>query len=346
MGGGEGFGIVVWVATGAEGGGFGTAASGGACLRIRFFDMAHLLVFQETIKTTQIGSFDANVRRRRQLRADACQGDHGLGTQRLLLGQQTAQRVVHCHLAVAGGVLQNPQVRSACDLGSVFVLQPVVGDAKPAVGEQVLAIAVVVKGARLAHQLVDDMPVVDRVLVAPHQPRQRVHLSSRVPDFHTLGVQPGFNFLADQTAVHRVGVAVNMDQASLVHAHAQPQTTVQPLRRQRAEHGEFGGVPLLSRGVARGHHFVEKARVFFATVEVAAAAQMQRLVHGGLEMSMRRLAVAVLVRLADIDPLAGQAIMVQQAAIASLKLTLGRQVVDRRTQTVAAMAPGHAAQFP
>jgi hypothetical protein len=63
-------------------------------------------------------------------------------------------------------------------------------------------------------------------------------------------------------------------------------------------------------------------------------------------MSMRRLAVAVLVRLANVDAFAGQAIMVQQTAIAGLKLALGRQVVDRRTVTIAGMAPGHAAKLP
>ena len=303
-------------------------------------------MFQEIIKTTQIGRFDGHVRHRRQLGAEPCQGDHRLGRKRLLLSQETTQRVVHGRLAVVGGVLQNPQVGAPCDLGSVFVLQPVVGHAKAAVGEQVFAITVVVKGTRLAHQLVDDVPIVDRVLVAPDQPRQRVHLGSRVPDFHTLGIQPGFDFLTHQTAMHRVGVAVHVNQAARVDAHRQPQATVQPLRRQRLKHGELLGVPLLSRRVARGHHLVEKAAVVVAAAEIAAATQMQCLVHGGLEMPMRRLTVAVLVRLANIDPLAGQAIMFQQAAIAGLKLALGRQIVDRRTQAVAAMSSRHASQFP
>jgi hypothetical protein len=194
--------------------------------------------------------------------------------------------------------------------------------------------------------LVNDVPVVDGVLVAAHQTRQRVHLASRVPDFHTLGIQPGFDFLAHQTAMHRVGVAVQVDQASRVHAHRQPQATVLPLGRQGCENGEFLGVALLAGRVARGRHVVEKVAVVVATAEIAAATQEQRLVHGGLEMSMRRLAVAVLVRLTHVDPLAGQAIMFQQAAIAALKLTLGRQVVDRRAQAVAAMPARHAAQFP
>ena len=104
-------------------------------------------------------------------------------------------------------MLQNPQILARGDPRSVLVPQPVLGQAKAAVGEQVLAIAVVLKGARLPHQLVDDVPIVDRVLVASHQPRQRIDLNSRVPAFHSIGIEPGFDFLADQPAVDRVGVA-------------------------------------------------------------------------------------------------------------------------------------------
>jgi len=153
------------------GDGFALAVANGACWRTRCFDMVHLLVFQETIKTTQIGRFDGHVGRRWQLATGACQGDHGLGRERLFVSQKAAQRVVHGRLAVVGSVLQNPQVRAPCDLGSVFVVQPVVGHAKAAVGKEVLAITVILEGARLAHQLVDEVPVVDRVLVTPYQPR-------------------------------------------------------------------------------------------------------------------------------------------------------------------------------
>jgi hypothetical protein len=309
--------------------------------------MVHLLVFQKTVKTTQIGRFDGHVRRRWQLRAGACQSDHGLGREWLVVSQQAAQRVVHRQLAVVGSVLQNPQIRAACDLGSVFVVQPVVGDAKTAVGEEVLTITIILKGARLAHQLVDEVPVVDGVLVTPHQPRQRVHLGSRVPDFHTIGIQPSFDVGADQTAVHRVGVAVDVDQAPRVHAHRQSQATVLPLRRQRPQHGVFLGEPCAAVAVAPGQHFLpEKAHVVVATAEIAAAAQVQRLVHRILEVAMRRLAVAVLMRLANIDALAGQTVMVQQPPIAGLKLTFGREIVDRRAQAVAAMPPRHAPEFP
>jgi len=346
--GGE-FGLVVAGISGGVGdedGRFESAISDGAGLDIRCFDTVHLLVLQEIVKTTQIGRFDGHLRRRGQLSAVARQGDHGLGRERRCLSQEAAQRVVHGRLAVVGRMLQNSQVRTPRHVGNMFVAQPIVGHAKTAGGKQVLAITVVVEGARLAHQLVDDVPVMDRMFVASDQARQRVHFRSRVPDFHTVGMQSGFDLFADQPAMHRIGIAVDVDQAAAVHAHRQAQATVQALRRQVSQYGEFRGVPRLSRRIARGHHFLKKAAIRVAAAEVAGAAQQQRLVHRGLEMPVRRLAVTVLVRLPNIDPLAGQTIMLQQAAIARLKLTLGRQVVDGSTQAVAAMAPRHASQFP
>lgn len=132
-------------------------------------------------------------------------------------------------------MLQDLQVGAAGDLRCMLVPQPVIGHPKAAVGEQILAITVVLKGTRLTYQLVDDVPIVDRVLVAPHQPRQSVDANSRVPEFHTVGIQPGFDFLAPQTAVDRVRVAVNVDQASRVHSHRKPQATILPLLRERLE---------------------------------------------------------------------------------------------------------------
>jgi hypothetical protein len=116
----------------------------------------------------------------------------------------------------------------------MFLPQPVESHAKAAGGEQIFAITIVVEGARLAHQLVDDVPIVDLVLVTPHQPRQRVYLGSGVPDLHTLGIEPGLEFLTDQPAMHRIGIAVNVDQTAGVHAHRQPQATVLSPSRQRS----------------------------------------------------------------------------------------------------------------
>lgn len=303
-------------------------------------------MFQETIKTTQIGRFDGHVRRRWNLCIRAGQRNHGVGRERLLLSQQVPQRVIHGRFAVAGRMLQKPQVLARGDPRSVLVPQPVIGQAKAAVGEQVLAIAVVFEGTWLPHQLVDDVPIVDRVLVASHQPRQCVDVNSCVPEFHPIGREPGFDFLADQPAVDRVGIAVNVDQAPRVHTHRHPQTTILPLHRKRPQRRQFLTMPLLPGRVTRGDHRLEKPQVFLAAGEVPAATQKQGLVHGRLEVAVGRFAVAVLVRLADVDPFARQAVMFQQPQVTRLKFTFGRQVVDRRTEAVAAVPLGHSSQFP
>ena len=71
--------------------------------------------------------------------------------------------------------------------------QHVVGHAEAAGGEQVLPVAVVGERSRLAHQPVDDVPVVDPVLAASTQPRQLLHLLARTrprPARRTAGPPP------------------------------------------------------------------------------------------------------------------------------------------------------------
>jgi hypothetical protein len=51
-------------------------------------------------------------------------------------------------------------------------------------------------------------------------------------------------------------------------------------------------------------------------------------------------------RLPDVDPLPGHAVVGEQVPIPRLKLPCRRQVVHGRTQAVAAVPPGHAAEFP
>ena len=77
------------------------------------------------------------------------------------------------------------------------IAELIVGDAKPRRRKQILAIGVVGKRARLPHQLVDDVPIVDRVFVAADQSRQRIHLLIRVPHLDAIGVQSGFHRVAD-----------------------------------------------------------------------------------------------------------------------------------------------------
>jgi hypothetical protein len=91
---------------------------------------------------------------------------------------------------------------------------------------------------------------------------------------------------------------------------------------------------------------LEKPQVFVATGEVPATTHVQSLVHGSLKVPVRRLGVAILVRLTDVDPLAREVVMFQEPPIAGLELAFGREVVDRRAQAVAAMPSRYSSEFP
>jgi len=67
------------------------------------------------------------------------------------------------------------------------------------------------EGARLAHQPVDDMPVVDLMAVFAPQPRDPVHFRLTVQDPQTLTGKPDRHHLADQAARNRIRVVSRPD---------------------------------------------------------------------------------------------------------------------------------------
>ena len=190
------------------------------------------------------------------------------------------------------------------------------------------------------------MPVVHRVPVQADQPRQRVHQRIRIPDLDAVGVQAGVHPLADQPAVHRVRAPADVDQAARIDPAPLHRPAGQPRVRQWPQRRHLLGQAVPPPVVADGHQVAEEDRVLVAGGEVATATEQQRLVDDRLEVAVGRLGVAVLVRLADVDPLTGQAVVVEQVAVAGLELSRRRQVVDGRTQAVAAVLAGHPAEFP
>ena len=183
--------------------------------------------------------------------------------------------------------------------------EPIVGDAEPRRREQIVAVGVLGERARLANQRVDDVPIVHRVPVAAHQPRQRVDQPVRVPDLGAVGEQSRFDLFADQPTVHRIHVAVNVNQASRIDAAPHLQTRRQLRVGQVLERRDFLGEAVAAARVPRRHDLLEERDVLRAAGEFAAAAKQERLIDRGLEVPVRRLRVAVLVRLPRVDPLTG-----------------------------------------
>ena len=188
------------------------------------------------------------------------------------------------------------------------------------------------------------MPVMHRVLVPADQSRQRVGEFVRVPDLHTVGMKPSFHPLADQSAMHRVGATVNVDETSRIDSTTHLEATRQTHIRQTPQRRDFFGETISPRFVANRHHILEELTVLFAAGELPTPTQQQRLIDCGFEVAVRRFGIAVLVGFSGIDPLASQTVVCQQIAVSGLEFPRRRVVVHRCGETVAAMPSRHATE--
>jgi hypothetical protein len=193
----------------------------------------------------------------------------------------------------------------------LLVQEHIVGQAEATAGKQVGLVAVVGERPRFANQPVDHVPVVDPVLVAAAQARQRLDQLLPVPDLDPLRVEAGLHPLPDQPAGHRVDVAFHPDGAAAVHPHREPLARLQASGRQRSQHGQFLSQTLLPTAVKLPEQPQQKAFVGGPTAEVPAAPQHQGLVQGPLELAVALLDVPILVALARLDGLALQVVVPQ-----------------------------------
>jgi hypothetical protein len=258
--------------------------------------------------------------------------------------QQLLQHRFDPSLALTRRQVQDPQVLLDGTLG-LLLDQPVIDQAEAAGREQFLAVAVVGKRPRLTYQPVDDVPVVDAVFAPATQPRTALDEALAVPDLDGVGVQACLHPFADQAARHRVGVAADVEGAPRIHSHLDALASVDPLGRQRPQHGQLLSQPCLPTLIALGEQLPQERFVGRPAGKVAAATQHQGLVQGPLELPMTLFHVAVLVRLRRVDGLALQTVVPQKSLVATLK---GRSITpwrNRSGQGIGAMDPRHAAQF-
>jgi hypothetical protein len=228
----------------------------------------------------------------------------------------------------------------------VLRLQGVVGPPERRGRVQVGPEGVAGEGARLAHQPGDDVPVVDRVLVLPAQPRQPLHQALGVPDLDLLDADPHLDHLPDQPRRHRVGVVLHLDRTPAPHAHPPPLLRLQPPLRQRTQHRGLGHEGRLPPRVALLHQRAQERLVVRPAGEVAAAPQQQGLRQRLLEPAVALLAIAVLVAAGRIGRLGHQPVVAQQGPVVrreGLGLAVG---MHRHGHAVRAVPCGHAAQVP
>jgi hypothetical protein len=139
------------------------------------------------------------------------------------------------------------------------------------------------------------VPVIDEILVLATQPRRQQHCLLAVTHLDLLRSHPDLQALADQPRRHRIAVLFHADRAPRTHLDAQPLQRLQPRRRQRPQHRQLLGKTLLPGRVLPGHHSLHKRRVLLPAGEIPAPAHQQRLLQGSLELTVRLLAIAVLV---------------------------------------------------
>ena len=241
--------------------------------------------------------------------------------------------------------MQDPHVLPGRPLRSLLK-QHVVDHAEATAGKKIRLVAIIGKGSRLADQPVDDVPIVHPVLAPTSQPRHHLYLLLTVPDLDLLGIQAGLHPLADQPATHRVDIALDADGTARLHPHPQPLARFQPMWRQRSQQGSLLGEAVEATRVALSQHLSQESLVRLAAGKIAATPQQKALLQGSLELVVALLAVAVLVGLAGIDRLPGQAVVAQQCLIASLEDLGVAPRLDRRRQPVGAMDQRHTAQLP
>jgi hypothetical protein len=134
------------------------------------FEVIGLLSQQEPVVHPQVHGGDRHVGHRRQPAALPHALRHRRDAERLLLVQQPPQRLVHPVLALLRRQVEDRQIlrdRSRRHLAH----QEVVSHPESAGREHRVPIAVRLEGARLAHQPVDDVAVLDPVLAPAPQPR-------------------------------------------------------------------------------------------------------------------------------------------------------------------------------
>jgi hypothetical protein len=304
----------------------------------------HLPVREQPIVRGQVRHHDGHLRGWRRGLPATHEPGHRFTCQPTILGQQHAQGVVHQRLAFPRRQVKDLQIFPVRLTRGSFA-QHVVGRAKTARGEQLGAVLIAGEGTGLAHQPVDDVPIINARLLLATQTRQALDAALGVPHFQVLDVDPDIDAFADEPAVHRVEIALHADQAALRHRHAHALATLLPAGRQRPQQRPLLVQTFLPARVPPPRHLAQEGQILRPLGEIAAATQQQRLRDRLLEVPVRRFHVAVFVTRRRVRLLHRQAVVPHQLLVTPRELTLVRQVVHRRAQPIAAMPLRHAAQL-
>ena len=142
-----------------------------------------------------------------------------LGAQSLLCVAQAPQDRIDLRLTFQGCQLEDEQRLTAGHRLSVGLTQQVIGNAEVGRGKQVLPVTVVGEGARFAHQLVDDMAILNPVAALAAQTRDALQMALREVDIEMVGVQVHLHLLIAEPTVDGVGVVTHPNRTEAADLH-------------------------------------------------------------------------------------------------------------------------------
>jgi hypothetical protein len=211
---------------------------------------------------------------------------------------------------VLGGVQQLKVLLDGGRFGRVLE-QLIIGHAKSRCGVHVIHVFVIDKRARLADERVDDVAKVDGFLVGTELSRHSLDAFVSVPELKMILVNADFKLQADILAAYRVGVTLHANDTIGAHRQRNRRACAATLRRHGGKHLEFLTEPFFARCVAPKGQLTDEDHVVINSEEVTASPQSQRLVERIFEVTVRRLNVAVLMRLSDVDAMSFHAVVIE-----------------------------------
>jgi hypothetical protein len=268
-----------------------------------------------------------------------------LFAQRLTVLQQFRQRRLDARFPFQRGHLQDPHILPVRTFATLLT-QRIIGLPKRRRRIHIVAIHVTRERARLPHQPVDHVTIIDAMLRLTTQPLHGLHQRARVPDLDLLTADPRFHPLSFEPGRDRVRVFLYLDRGPLTHAHTLTLQGFQTPTWQRPQPRLLRRELRAAAPIPPRHQRTHEIPVFLPTRESATATQHQFLIQGFFETPMPLFAIAVLVPAVGIGRLGRDAVVSHQCLIARRVLFGISFVIHRQRHAVRAMTLRHAAKLP
>lgn len=237
------------------------------------------------------------------------------------------QRIGHGLLTFLRGKVQNLYIHFVGHSFRMSRSQRIPRHAKAAGREHLFAVLVVGKRARLSHERINDVPIVDCRPLLADKSGHRLNQMSLVSHRDRFGSDAQINFAADQPAGNRIRVGAHVNCA----AAGNPDTLdhvvgVEPFIRESVQMSDViqkFRPPVL---VGSRDQLFHERNVLVTRVEITTATQQERLVNSRLEMSVRRFHVTVLIRAAGVRAFRLAVVVTHQRRVTLGEFTPGRVI--------------------